>query len=162
MSHYCGENRKNGVRVSQYPRFHSRPIQGWFSFAGLSTAICAVCLGCGGDGFDISLASGVVQRNGTPLSGGKVLFSPLDSQKSAIGLVQPDGTFVLSTLSDGDGAMPGRYRVGIVSEFEFRGRKSKVSCRAPKKILLTVESNQENDFVINVSEADGWNVVEDN
>ncbi len=135
-------------------------IQGWFLFAGLSVAACIACLGCGA-GVDISPVRGVVQHDGTPLSGGKVLFSSTDGNKPVAGEIQSDGTFVLTTLSAGEGASPGRYLVSIVSELMLRGRKVKVACIAPKDFSLTVESGQENDFVINVSEADGWKLAVD-
>ena len=57
--------------------------------------------------------------------------------------------------------LPGRYRVGIVSEFELRGKRVKVMCVAPQDFFLTVKPNQKNEFSINISEADGWKLSED-
>ena len=49
---------------------------------------------------------------GKPLSGGHVKFEP-DAGREAHGDIRPDGTFVLSTFGDGDGAGAGLQRVAV-------------------------------------------------
>jgi hypothetical protein len=55
----------------------------------------------------------VVFEDNKPVPGGKVILHPADDPNvpSAIGDIQPDGTFVLSTYKLGDGARVGRYHV---------------------------------------------------
>lgn len=134
--------------------------QGWIFFVGLNAVAIVACLGCG-PASDIVAVHGVVQHDAAPLSDGKVLFTSMDGHKPVAGQIQTDGTFDLTSLSAGNGASPGRYLVTVVSELMLRGRKVEVSCIAPKNFSLTVEPDQENDFVINVSEADGWKLLID-
>lgn len=74
--------------------------------------------GCmSGRAFDPVPASGKVSVEGQPLTAGKLLFAPIDTSGEmtrAIGNIEPDGTFQLTTFDPGDGACPGQYRVTIV------------------------------------------------
>jgi hypothetical protein len=49
------------------------------------------------------------------LTGGLVVFRPVDEklQVSARGDIHPDGTFVLGTYQEGDGAVSGKYQTAI-------------------------------------------------
>jgi hypothetical protein len=55
----------------------------------------------------------VVFKDGSPVPGGIVVFSPLDPQShtGARGYIQPDGTFEISTFQTGDGSFEGRFQV---------------------------------------------------
>jgi len=56
----------------------------------------------------------VLLADGKPLTSGYVFFEPKsDGAQSASGVIQPDGTFSLKTLSDKVGAAPGDYAVYI-------------------------------------------------
>ena len=60
--------------------------------------------------------SGKVSLQGQPVTGGSVTFVPIAQSgttagRPAIGPIQPDGTFTLSTYAQGDGAIIGRHRV---------------------------------------------------
>jgi hypothetical protein len=60
--------------------------------------------------------SGKVTLNGQPVSGGSVTFAPIakpgtQGGRPAIGPIQPDGTYTLTTYAQGDGAVIGRHRV---------------------------------------------------
>lgn len=83
-------------------------------------ACAAVILaGCGGaDERDVALAKGKVVCQGKPVSGGTVTLTPVSASrenelpgKPATAAVQSDGTFVLSTYGDKDGAIVGKHRV---------------------------------------------------
>jgi hypothetical protein len=50
-------------------------------------------------------------QQASQLAGGFVTFQSVDGQVSSQGAIQPDGSFRLSTQSENDGALPGRYRV---------------------------------------------------
>lgn len=121
----------------------------------LVSMLCTACLGCG-QGPQLAPVQGVVQHNGTPLTGGKVLFISVEKHRPAFGQIQNDGTYALSTLKPGDGATIGKYSVKVVTDLVIRGKEAHVICDAPKKYLLKVEAGKENQFVINVSQADGW------
>lgn len=56
--------------------------------------------------------SGKVTYNGTPLKFGSVMFQPA-SGPMARGSIQPDGTFQLTTRTDGDGCAEGTSKVRI-------------------------------------------------
>jgi hypothetical protein len=58
----------------------------------------------------------VVLEDGQPatdLAGGLVTFSSAELRTSANGEIRKDGTFELSTLRQGDGAVPGTYEVSV-------------------------------------------------
>jgi len=71
--------------------------------------------GCGGGEFDTTAVSGTVTFDGQPVTSGRIRFVPQGDStitgKPAQGEVQPDGTFVLTTYDEGDGAVVGRHRV---------------------------------------------------
>ncbi len=56
---------------------------------------------------------GRVTYKGKPLAKGTVRFRPVDAGRTATGALQPDGSFVLSTYKEGDGATIGVHQVSI-------------------------------------------------
>jgi len=100
---------------------------------------CVVCGGCGGgtEKYSYVAVRGTVNCNGEPVTGGTITFWPMVPEQEdeydedgeviekdqlrnpgrpAIGAIQTDGTFVLSTsTSDGieDGAVIGAHRITI-------------------------------------------------
>ena len=82
----------------------------------LRLAIFAVALfvaGCRSGELPTAPISGKVLVDNQPLSTGSVYFSPVSGGKGATGKIQEDGTFVLTTYRDGDGAILGEHQVGI-------------------------------------------------
>ncbi len=79
--------------------------------------LLVVSVGCGeSDNVEVFPTRGTVNFDGKPMSGGGAIsFVPLASQngKTAGGIINPDGTFVMTTYVDGDGAMVGTFRVII-------------------------------------------------
>lgn len=77
-----------------------------------------VPLGCGpNDGLEPRLpVSGRVTYNGEPLPRGSIRFEPEDpnAARPATGLIE-DGRYRLTTLTPGDGAIPGQYKVAITA-----------------------------------------------
>src|SRR5262249_57607506 len=75
----------------------------------LFALIVAVC-GCARKTYPVT--GKVTFKDGTPLRGGMVVFSPIDpaAHSGARGYIQQDGTFELSTERPGDGTLGGRYR----------------------------------------------------
>jgi hypothetical protein len=80
-------------------------------------AIVACLSGCG-DGRPRTYPAGgrVVFADGAPLQGGNIELAPKEGtiKTSARAMIESDGTFRLSTFGDGDGALPGDYRVSII------------------------------------------------
>jgi hypothetical protein len=87
---------------------------------GLSTVVTLVILGCGDD---TGLAqrykvSGTVNYKGQPVPKGTIAFEPvnppLPQGRHASGFIE-NGSYTLTTASEGDGALPGDYKVVISS-----------------------------------------------
>lgn len=79
----------------------------------------AVCPGCGKQAFETAYVSGTVVVNGEPVSGGSIIFTPTAkgedtlAGKSAMGYIEADGSFVLSTYGTSDGAVVGSHKVTV-------------------------------------------------
>jgi hypothetical protein len=77
--------------------------------------IIAAALGCRDK--ETFPVSGTVRFEGKPLAGGgSIRFAPLDENASreAGGDIAKDGTYLLRTYGESDGAIPGKYRVEII------------------------------------------------
>ena len=72
--------------------------------------LCAVAAGCGGP--RLGKVAGKVTVGGKPVTTGTIMFTP-DEGPSAVGAIQPDGSYTLTTLKPGDGAVVGTHRVTI-------------------------------------------------
>ncbi len=77
----------------------------------------AVTFGCHRGGLPGTIpVRGKVIYGGKPLAEGEVLYNPVDaSGRRARGVIQSDGTFRLTTIENGDGALPGEYRIAVVA-----------------------------------------------
>ena len=78
---------------------------------GYACALVLMC-GCGSSGPETGEVKGIVRLDGEPLASGIVTFTP-QGGRSATGFIKSDGTFRLTTYSDGDGALPGKHTVTI-------------------------------------------------
>lgn len=92
---------------------------------------------------------GIVRFEGKPMAGGgSISFVPTVSQKgkNAGGTINPDGTFVMTTYTDGDGAMAGSFRVIInqstTQEPDFGG-DSDAPGAASQAAALTVSEQEQ-------------------
>ena len=56
----------------------------------------------------------VALRDGTVVETGTVEFNATEGDWTARGTIKPDGTFYLSTFTDGDGAVPGTHDAVVV------------------------------------------------
>lgn len=82
----------------------------------ITSAFCftLLLLGCGADKDKPIKVSGTVLLDGKPLAGASVRFMrDGGSGPGAYGESQEDGTFQLTSFTEGDGALPGDYRVLI-------------------------------------------------
>jgi hypothetical protein len=93
------------------------------SFAHCSTLAAILvgsCWGCGSDSVvppTLIPVKGKVTYKGQPVAKGIVRFEPDGFGRMATGPLRSDGTFELTTLQPGDGAVAGEHRV-TVSDFE--------------------------------------------
>jgi hypothetical protein len=104
-------------------RFNRSVSKVWRSVAvALSVSVTLVVIGCSGD--DSGLArryqvTGKVTYKGAPVPKGRVNFVPTKPAppegRAASGDIQSDGTYSLTTAGDNDGALPGDYKVEVVS-----------------------------------------------
>lgn len=72
---------------------------------------CFALIGCG-KGLTLGKVSGRVTVGGKAVPHGTVLFHAADGP-AAVGSIQPDGTYTLTTQKPGDGAVVGPHRVTI-------------------------------------------------
>ena len=97
-----------------------------------AAAVAIVCAsGCGaGQPLTFPVTGRVEYSDGQPLTtGGVVLFESLDTENTPVtarGAIREDGTFDITTYSEGDGAVPGTHRVLVrakrdASEFLEQG-----------------------------------------
>jgi hypothetical protein len=92
------------------------PMRSPRSIAAALALVLAACGGCGAGGAEHSATvpvKGKVTYKGKPLTKGTVTFEPTGAGREASGELGPDGTFVLSTWTKDDGAVPGHHRVSI-------------------------------------------------
>lgn len=89
---------------------------------GLPPIFAAILLlaGCGGAPYDLAPVRGIVTIDNQPFAQGKVMFAPIaqgensNPGKPAFGLLGADGSFVLTTYADGDGAVVGEHWVSVI------------------------------------------------
>jgi hypothetical protein len=93
----------------------------------LKSCFATVCIaltsavGCSRSPYELAPVRGTVTIDSRPLSQAKVMFAPIESGdnpnpgKPAFGLLQPDGSFVLTTYSENDGAVIGEHWVTIIN-----------------------------------------------
>ncbi len=68
--------------------------------------------GCGRSLPETAPVTGRITLDGNPVPKGRIVFVP-DEGRPAIGAIQPDGTYRLTTFAPGDGAVLGHHTVTI-------------------------------------------------
>ncbi len=92
----------------------------------LAAPVLGFLLGCSGQPPPATypVSGQVLQADRSPLTGGEVVFNPLGrSDASTTGVIQPDGSFELITVVNGQrvpGALAGEHRVTVVGEMDER------------------------------------------
>ena len=83
-------------------------------FATCSALALLALVGCDSGGLpDMVPIRGEVYYDGEPMKQGTVIYSPRGEGRQALGGIQPDGTFVLTTLKKGDGVKKGEYDMAV-------------------------------------------------
>ena len=82
--------------------------------AAASLLVATAIAGCGPDnGLHLAKVRGKVTYKGEPITYGTIMFEP-EQGPPAIGSINSDGTFVLSTENSGDGAVVGPHRIAVI------------------------------------------------
>lgn len=129
--------------------------------AGLMCVICAAALGCSNKP-QVAPVRGIVKMDGKPLPGGRVMFRPIATGDnkivghSAMGQIQEDGTFVLTTYEEGDGAVVGVHHPVVMENRQEDDENSahptkpgpKIGVITLDKLTFEVVAGQENEFTI--------------
>jgi hypothetical protein len=114
----------------------------------LAVILLAATFGCGSGQAalpDLIPVKGKITYKGQPLTTGTIRFEPDGYGRMATGKLQPDGTYVLSTLKEADGVVAGTHKV-FVTGVDNKLAKD----RAFKKFMqangstLTAEVSREN------------------
>jgi len=81
----------------------------------LALVLCGF-IGCGPSLPPPVPVAGTIKYQGKPIEQGRILLVPEneESGEPAGGAIK-DGKFVLTTREDGDGAVPGRYKIGVMA-----------------------------------------------
>lgn len=136
---------------------NSLPLRGWL-------AICSIALvataGCSQSPYEMAPVRGSVTVDGTPLTACQVMFAPratervADSGKPAIGWLDDEGKFELSTYSEGDGAVVGEHLVtlfGPADAAELPPGIPKFKRVAVQGEAILVEAGKDNEVNITLS-----------
>lgn len=132
----------------------------WLS-SGLVWVACVAAVGCSNQP-QVAPVRGVVKLDGNPLPGGRIMFAPIASGEnkivgeSAFGQIQQDGSFVLTTYKDGDGAVVGsHYPVVMENRQEDDPNSPHPTVPGPRigvvtmqDTILEVVAGKENEFTI--------------
>lgn len=111
--------------------------------------IIGLAVGCGGSKFTVVPAKGKVVCSGAPVTSGSVSFSPVaaagndEPGKSATAAVGADGTFVLTTYDQFDGAIVGKHSVQYVGAEGEEGTDESESDGSGDEVTLTPEQMRE-------------------
>ncbi len=101
----------------------------------LMLVVAVACGGCN-RGPQIVPVRGLVTYEGKPLEYGTITFQPAQGQP-AKGVIQPDGSFVLSTFRQGDGAVVGEHKVRVTCyESQRPGAQPSVGEQTLGKLLI--------------------------
>jgi hypothetical protein len=81
--------------------------------SGFVLTLMLLLAGCGSSGASTAPVKGKVTANGQPVTGGEITLTPAGELKATIagGTVGSDGTFVMTTEKEGDGAAIGKHTV---------------------------------------------------
>ena len=125
--------------------------------------LASAVTGCGSRNPKTYPVSGTVLfKDGTAVTWGTIEFHGLAKQAGARGEIGSDGSFMLSTFGEGDGAIPGEYQVTVTQitlpvDQPFKHQHAHPPGVARKHanpissgITQTVRADQENKFKIEV------------
>jgi hypothetical protein len=79
-------------------------------------ALCVVFVGCGQQGVEgLQPVTGTVTLDGKPVDGASITFKAAgQGGRGGFAMTGPDGKFTLNAVGGGEGALAGKYQVGVV------------------------------------------------
>lgn len=110
--------------------------------AGLVGLLCSAGCGSGKNSVETVPVRGKVSYNGEPVTEGTLSFEPVHdheggegarTRRPAIGVIQADGTYEMSSFEAKDGVVPGEYKVAIQS---YKGGPSPEDPTAAEEWLI--------------------------
>jgi hypothetical protein len=113
--------------------------------------------GCGGE---MAAVNGSVAHEGKPLSGGKIIFTPVAEGQPAFGMIQADGTYQLSTERENDGAKAGQYRVSVLGDRPAEEGAPRMIFSAPEEFTVDIRPGQDNEVPISIRAVEGWRATQ--
>ncbi len=112
----------------------------------------AACCGCGAEGSGPAAplipVKGTVTYRVKPVTKGLVKFTPDGYGRAARGELQSDGTFVLTTLKEGDGVVAGHHQISISGTGSHPAKElvpKKYTQRTTSKLTAEVDA-EHNEF----------------
>jgi hypothetical protein len=112
---------------------------------GLAVLLTTLCVGCGSSqALPVNPpvpVKGKISYRGKPLTKGQITLEPTDGGHEAQGQIQPDGSFVLTTFKEGDGALIGVHQVSVT------GIDPPVKTKKPTHVKV---SETQNDYLIDL------------
>lgn len=132
-----------------------------WSHLGRTCVLCCAIAGCSNQP-EVAPVRGLVTMDGKPLPGGRVMFQPIATGddknvgKVAMGQIQPDGSFVLTTYKNGDGAVVGPHHpVVMENRHEEATNSDRPTKEGPRigvvtldELVFDVVAGKENVFTI--------------
>ncbi|AGA30673.1 hypothetical protein [Singulisphaera acidiphila] len=137
-----------------------KALVSWYDHRGfvlVSALVLVTISGCGGrdkDELPAVAAAGKVTYKGSPVSKGTMYFLP-DKGRPSTGIIK-DGSFTLTTYTDGDGAVAGKHQVGVLVTEEV---PTKGGDFVPKYLIPEKYSQPENSGIaIDIPPAGNTNI----
>jgi hypothetical protein len=122
---------------------------------------CVACLAaCNQSGYELAPVRGTVTINGKMIKSGKVMFSPvaqgdnLNPGKPAFGMLRIDGSYVLTTYADNDGAVVGKHWVTVINSEEDLPRGVPEFARVTAPEQYTVVGGRDNQIDVEIARED--------
>jgi hypothetical protein len=131
------------------------------SFIYFTALAASALIGCGRSPYELAPVHGTIKLNEKTLPQGAVMFAPVakgenaNPGKPAVGVIQADGTYKLTTFEENDGAIVGEHWVTIVNHDEENlpdGVPEFARIQVPVKKV--VESGKQNQIDIILSRDD--------
>lgn len=117
---------------------------------GWLIVVLGVADGCGDSRPRLAPVSGSITYKGNAVEAGTVTFYPVSGGRPAIGRIETDGSYRMSSFSPGDGVAPGEYRVSVESRNAARASPS----------FKTFEEELAHDGVLDSGASVAWRVPE--
>ena len=125
---------------------------------------CLAVVGCSNRP-KVAPVRGIVKMDGKPLPGGRVMFQPIATGEkkivgqAALGHIQKDGTFVLTTYEEGDGAIIGSHHPVVMENRQEDAANPdhptkpgpKIGVISLNDITFEVVEGKENEFTIELN-----------